>query len=80
MSYNPWLRWPWKYTWNKKMLGIPHRDHKKILVIDDKVAFCGGMNVRDNDYAGKELGNGGYHHDIIIDNYYYYLIYLIYSN
>jgi cardiolipin synthase A/B len=32
------------------------RDHRKILVVDDGVAFCGGMNVS-VDYAGPRRGN-----------------------
>lgn len=33
------------------------RDHRKILVVDDRIAFCGGMNASE-DYAGPQLGNG----------------------
>ncbi len=33
------------------------RNHRKILVVDDSVAFCGGMNITE-DYAGERYGNG----------------------
>jgi cardiolipin synthase len=33
------------------------RNHKKIIVVDDRVAYCGGMNIAD-DYAGLRLGTG----------------------
>lgn len=33
------------------------RDHRKILVVDDRIAFCGGLNASE-DYAGEKLGNG----------------------
>ncbi len=33
------------------------RDHRKILVVDDDVAFCGGMNVS-VDYGSSRHGNG----------------------
>lgn len=33
------------------------RDHRKIIVVDDEVGSCGGMNVSE-DYAGTKHGNG----------------------
>ncbi len=33
------------------------RNHQKILVVDERLAFCGGMNVSE-DYAGERHGNG----------------------
>lgn len=35
------------------------RDHRKILVVDGKVAFFGGMNVAET-YAGERLGNAAF--------------------
>jgi cardiolipin synthase len=35
------------------------RNHKKILVIDQDVAFTGGMNIGDQ-YAGPAVGGNGY--------------------
>ena len=34
------------------------RNHRKILVVDDVAAFCGGMNIS-QDYAGIEVGGTG---------------------
>ena len=33
------------------------RNHRKILVVDEELAFCGGMNASE-DYAGERFGNG----------------------
>jgi len=40
---------PWRKVWN-----ISFRDHRKILVVDGKTAFVGGMNIG-LEYAGKKL-------------------------
>ncbi len=40
--------------WNR---AIFRRDHRKIITVDDTVAFCGGMNLTE-DYAGSRWGNG----------------------
>jgi cardiolipin synthase len=50
LPFNP--IWPWK-----KKGPFLTRDHRKILIIDNKIAFCGGVNIS-QDYAGKMLGNG----------------------
>ena len=41
----------------QRQLPLLRRDHRKIVVIDDDIAFAGGMNVSE-DYAGRSLGNG----------------------
>src|SRR5512140_3544921 len=41
---------PWRRRW-----GWQVRDHRKLLVIDSRVAFAGGMNLGD-DYAPKTWG------------------------
>lgn len=38
-----------------RRLGFFTRDHRKITIIDDRVAFAGGMNTSE-DYAGPRLG------------------------
>jgi len=43
-------------SWKAPFLRLV-RNHRKILVVDDEVGFCGGMNVS-RDYAGPDLGNG----------------------
>ncbi len=50
LSFNP--IWPWR-----KKGPLLFRDHRKILVVDNEVGFCGGINIS-QDYAGKTLGNG----------------------
>lgn len=34
------------------------RNHRKLLVVDNSVAFCGGMNLG-GDYAGRDVGGTG---------------------
>jgi cardiolipin synthase A/B len=53
IDFNPIA--PWRRGWN-----ISHRDHRKILVVDDAVAFTGGLNIGD-DYASLEDGGKGWH-------------------
>jgi cardiolipin synthase len=48
--FNPML----KFTL-KRRLPVTMRDHRKILVIDDDIGFCGGMNVS-VDYGGVRRG------------------------
>ena len=42
---------PWRKRFN-----LSHRDHRKIMVVDDEVGFVGGINIGE-DYA--ELNDGG---------------------
>ena len=46
---------PWRTRFN-----LSHRDHRKILVIDDELAFTGGLNIA-NDYASTDDGGAGWH-------------------
>lgn len=39
-----------------------HRNHRKILVVDDKVAFCGSLNIG-REYCGKDVGGTGENRD-----------------
>ena len=41
----------------KRKLPTLMRDHRKVLVVDDDVGFCGGMNVS-MDYGSSRHGNG----------------------
>lgn len=45
---------PWRRRW-----GWTRRDHRKILVVDGRVAFTGGINITD-DHAPADLGGGGW--------------------
>ena len=46
---------PWRRRW-----GVFRRDHRKVLVVDDEVAFTGGINIAD-DYADLADGGKGWH-------------------
>ncbi len=46
---------PWRARFNWRL-----RDHRKILVVDDEIAFVGGLNIG-KEYASKEQGGGGWH-------------------
>lgn len=46
---------PWRKRWN-----LSHRDHRKILVVDDEIAFVGGLNIG-MEYAPAAEGGGGWH-------------------
>lgn len=49
MAFNP--IWPWR-----RRGPLLFRDHRKIIVVDEQVAFCGSMNIS-ADYAGPIYGN-----------------------
>jgi cardiolipin synthase len=53
IDFNPIA--PWRRRWN-----LSHRDHRKILVVDDGVAFTGGLNISD-DYAATNDHGRGWH-------------------
>ena len=53
LEYHPIA--PWRSRWN-----LTNRDHRKILVVDDEVAFTGGLNISD-DYAAVADGGKGWH-------------------
>jgi cardiolipin synthase len=59
-QYNPVS--PFRKRFN---LGVVHRrDHRKILVVDQRVAFTGGVNIGDP-WASEEDGGGGWRDDMI---------------
>jgi cardiolipin synthase len=43
----------------RRRLPLMMRDHRKVLVVDDDIGFCGGMNVSE-DYGGARRGNGNF--------------------
>jgi cardiolipin synthase len=53
IEFNPIA--PWRARFN-----LSHRDHRKIVVVDNAIAFTGGLNIS-NDYASKEDGGVGWH-------------------
>ena len=46
---------PWRGRW-----GWSVRDHRKLLVVDEEVAFTGGINIGD-EYAPRDWGGKGWH-------------------
>lgn len=46
---------PWRARW-----GWSVRDHRKLLVVDEHVAFTGGLNIGD-EYAPRDWGGKGWH-------------------
>jgi cardiolipin synthase len=53
VDFNPIA--PWRARFN-----LSHRDHRKSLIVDDEVAFTGGLNIA-NDYASVAEGGVGWH-------------------
>jgi cardiolipin synthase len=45
---------PWRARW-----GWTVRDHRKLLIVDGRIAFAGGMNLGD-DYAPRDWGGRGW--------------------
>lgn len=52
IEYHPFV--PWRRYW-----GISFRDHRKILVIDGRKAFIGGINIG-KEYAGEKFSGGNW--------------------
>jgi len=46
---------PWRYRW-----GVTQRNHRKVLVVDQRVAFVGGLNIG-QEYAPTHQGGGGWY-------------------
>lgn len=53
IDFNPIAPW-------RRRFRLSHRDHRKVLVVDNEVAFTGGLNVAD-DYASRADGGKGWH-------------------
>lgn len=53
IDYNPIAPW-------RRKMRLSHRDHRKVIVVDNQVAFTGGLNIA-NDYASIEQGGVGWH-------------------
>lgn len=52
LEYHPLAPWRPRWAWSR-------RDHRKILVVDGRVAFIGGMNIS-HDHAPREAGGQGW--------------------
>ncbi|HET9622542.1 MAG TPA: phosphatidylserine/phosphatidylglycerophosphate/cardiolipin synthase family protein [Kofleriaceae bacterium] len=53
IDFNPIAPW-------RRRFRLSHRDHRKVIVVDDRVGFTGGLNIAD-DYAALEDGGVGWH-------------------
>lgn len=53
LEYHPILPW-------RDRFGLSHRDHRKILVVDDAIAFTGGINISRH-YVPESEGGAGWH-------------------
>jgi cardiolipin synthase A/B len=53
IDFNPIAPW-------RRRFRLSHRDHRKIVVVDNEVAFTGGLNIA-NDYASPAEGGAGWH-------------------
>ena len=53
LEFAPILPW-------RRRFGLNRRDHQKILVVDDRLAFTGGLNLSE-DYVPLEQGGGGWY-------------------
>ncbi|HAM36616.1 MAG TPA: cardiolipin synthase B [Elusimicrobia bacterium] len=53
LEYHPVAPWRSNWAWS-------NRDHRKILVVDSRVAFTGGMNIS-HDHAPRQLGGGDWY-------------------
>jgi cardiolipin synthase len=53
IDFNPISPWRARFR-------LSHRDHRKILVVDNAIAFTGGLNIA-NDYASVADGGLGWH-------------------
>ncbi len=52
LDFNPIAPW-------RRRFRLSHRDHRKIIVVDNVVAFTGGLNIA-NEYAPESEGGGGW--------------------
>ncbi|HEY5377754.1 MAG TPA: phospholipase D-like domain-containing protein [Polyangiaceae bacterium] len=53
---------PWRRRF--RLLRLPFRDHRKILVVDGERGFCGGLNLAIQ-WLPLEQGGGGWRDDVI---------------
>lgn len=53
IEYHPLAPWRRRFGWRM-------RDHRKILVVDDEIAFVGGLNIG-KEYASVATGGAGWH-------------------
>jgi phosphatidylserine/phosphatidylglycerophosphate/cardiolipin synthase-like enzyme len=54
IHFNPFLR----LGWGNYHSSVMFRNHRKILVLDNHIGFCGGMNIAE-DYCSAAIGGNG---------------------
>lgn len=54
VPFNP--VYPW-HRLQRRLMNPLHRDHRKLLIVDDRAAYTGGANISEQ-YAGTEFGTG----------------------
>ena len=59
-EYNPIA--PWRHRF--QFAGINNRDHRKMVVVDGRVALVGGVNFGD-EWVSVEAGGSGYRDDVV---------------
>ena len=63
VPFNPIYSWSWPWVWQASLRDPLVRNHRKLLIIDDAVAFAGGMNVA-SEYAGSSVGGSSFFKDV----------------
>ncbi|HEX5061053.1 MAG TPA: phospholipase D-like domain-containing protein, partial [Kofleriaceae bacterium] len=53
IDFNPISPW-------RRRFRLSHRDHRKLLIVDNEIGFTGGLNIA-NDYASVDEGGVGWH-------------------
>ena len=59
-QYNPIAPWRARF----RIGVVNHRDHRKLLIVDRRVGFTGGVNLG-NEWAPESAGGGGWRDDTI---------------
>jgi len=59
-QYNPIAPWRARF----RIGVVNHRDHRKLLIIDRRIGFTGGINLGD-EWAPEDAGGGGWRDDTI---------------
>jgi cardiolipin synthase len=60
VEFNPVRPWHQRF----RVEALTRRDHRKILVVDARIGFTGGINLADQ-WAPEEVGGGGWRDDMV---------------
>lgn len=61
LEFNPIAPWRKRFRWTR----VSHRDHRKLMVVDHRVAFVGGLNIG-RPWAPKSEGGEGWRDDVAL--------------